>query len=122
MKKNRYMIAGVFIIVVVIIFGALTVKTIIDIQSETTVVNAVVGEWIDNNNNTVMMSFSDSGQAVIANSQMGTFSIDPKKQQITINYDELSGNKTQTYRYSIDGSSLTMTDNGTGESVTYTKK
>ena len=122
MQNKRYIIAGVFIAFVVILFAVLAFITINDIQTETAAFNSLVSEWSDNGSNAVTMRFSDSGEVSIAGASAGTFSIDPKNQQITIFYNKLNGNKAQTFRYNINGDTLTMTDNDSGESVTYTKK
>lgn len=122
MQNKRYLIAGVFIAFVVILFAVLAFITINDIQTETAAFNTLVSEWSDNGSNAVTMRFTDSGEVNIAGASAGTFSIDPKNQQITIFYNKLNGNKAQTYRYNINGDTLTMTDKDSGESVTYTKK
>ena len=105
-----------------ILFAVLAFITINDIQTETAAFNTLVSEWSDNGSNAVTMRFTDSGEVNIAGASAGTFSIDPKNQQITIFYNKLNGNKAQTYRYNINGDTLTMTDKDSGESVTYTKK
>ncbi len=123
MQKKRYIIAGIFIALVVIIFGALTIKTIIDIRSETDAFNAIVGEWTDSSsNNSVTMELTNAGVVNIAGAEAGSFSVEPGKKQITIHYNRLNGDKTQTYQYSLDGTNLTMTDNESGESTSYEKK
>lgn len=128
MQNKRYIIAGIFIALVVIIFGILTFKAINDIRSETDAFNNFVGEWSDssitdgNTNNSVTMELTNAGVINIAGAEAGTFAIAPGKKQIMIHYNRLNGDKTKTYQYSLDGTNLTLTDNETGETTSYTKK
>ncbi len=123
MQNKRYIIAGIFIALVVIIFGVLTIKTINDIRSETDAFNTIVGVWTDSStNNAVTMELTNAGVVNIAGAEAGTFSIEPSKKQITIHYNRLNGDKTQTYQYTLDATNLTINDNETGDSTSYTKK
>ena len=83
----------------------------------------IVGIWTDSTNPQMIVQFTNNNVLQVMGTDAAVYRVNPDSQTVTLKYGEDYGNKEMVYAYTLNDehTQLVMTDNATGQSITYTR-